>query len=550
MKTPVKAAIGIGVPLAILFGIPVMMAQFSGSVPVITNPSGANGQSFITPAQLATQGPLTLQVAQTGVDTGNCVSSPCATMDYARSQVPPGIQDHVEVQIDGGTYTAGAYVAGFTFSVNQARPPTSQTTGPSLAFKCLSYPLTTLATGMADGGIASATQGLTGTLGSGNPSTWGTFTVTGAGWTTNDLAHHLVEITGGTGAGTKALIDSNTNANPGVATIAGIWPVTPDATSSFAIVDPGCTVNGILPRPPGALGIAYSATAGSSFFVTNNSGMGWRGGGNNAGTNPYVLPAGTFEPPISIEGFKFTDSSANATGVGISGESYAAVRYSSSANIGEFVEFAGIGGGVWIESNYCANSNSATSACFRTIGNDANAAGNMYLRIFGNILVGSGRGMILRGGTGYVIQNDMQVTGASGAEFVGAGVSIVNVGNHFSGSTIGLAITAGAAPNMNAAVESNQDTFTNCTTAVGMNSGKLWFNAAQLGSGNTTGLNIGTFAGQNGPAFVEYSGATTMTSTTDITMNGANYTLTQLRAAGGTQKSLVDVATGSLVHED
>lgn len=512
-------------------------------------PSGSSG-SPVTQSQLYTQGPSTLLVSTTGSDTGNCTVSPCLTIDYARSQIPPNIQDNILVSVAAGTYTAGAYIAGFTFSVNNTRKPTSQTTGPALSFKCSSYSAATLASGSQTGTLTSATQGQTGTLSSGNPSIWGTFTVTGANWTVGDLAGHLIQITSGTGAGELAMI-SKTNANTStVGTIDGIWAVTPDSSSHFAIVDPGCIINNVLPRPPGALGLAYSATNGSSFYVTNNVGTGWRGGGNNSGSSPYTGPAGTFEPPITIEGFKFTAGVQTATAVGISGEEYVALRFNTLVNMGEGFEFAGIGGGVWIESNNCQNSGAASSACFRTIGNDANNAGHMYVRIFGNLLTGSGRGMILRGGNGIIAQNDIETTGASGGLFIGVGINMISSGNYFVSEAVGIAMTAGAPPNMTIALESNQDTFNNNTVAVQINSGKLWFNQAQLGSGNTTGLLVTSTAGQIGPAWVEYDGASTMTSSTDITINGSSYTFAQLRAAGGNQKSIYDGATGILVHED
>jgi hypothetical protein len=59
---------------------------------------------------------VTLTVATTGTDAGNCVSSPCATLGYALSQAAAG----ETIVIQPGTYTASADPTGTSNTVPAA----------------------------------------------------------------------------------------------------------------------------------------------------------------------------------------------------------------------------------------------------------------------------------------------------------------------------------------------------------------------------------------------------------------------------------------------
>lgn len=54
----------------------------------------------MTPNVANAQSPSTLHVSKTGTDTGNCVTSPCATINYAISQAPAG----GTIKVAAGTY--------------------------------------------------------------------------------------------------------------------------------------------------------------------------------------------------------------------------------------------------------------------------------------------------------------------------------------------------------------------------------------------------------------------------------------------------------------
>lgn len=61
-----------------------------------------------------------------------------------------------------------------------------------------------------------------------------TLTKTAAGWTVNAYANYTVVITGGTGAGQRRTISSNTAT---VLTVSQAWATNPDTTSTFVVVD-------------------------------------------------------------------------------------------------------------------------------------------------------------------------------------------------------------------------------------------------------------------------------------------------------------------------
>jgi hypothetical protein len=521
------------------------LATFVASVAFaqVLPPPGVSqgGGSYVTAGQLATTGPMALFVdCSLGNDQNTCTApgaSACLTIEGAVAKLPFYIEDGVVITAATSSCAAGAYVNGMSFLVSGARKPTSQTVGPYLKITG-SYATHTPTTGLQTGAVASATQGNAG-LGSGAPSTWGTFTVTGAGWTVNDLKAHLAQLSGGTCTPTEYVqIDSNTAT---VATIIGQFPVLADATCSFSIVDPGTPITGVLPRPPGALGYAYSSTLGSAFYVTDINGAGYVGG-TSAGSTVATLAQ---EPPISIEGFAFITGSST-TGVGVGGSAYVAVRYNKFTNMAQGVQIRDLGS-FWIESNNF-NSNVSGSSLVRSSGPDANMSmGGQYGRFFGNYMTGStARGLNLKSGAIEILQNDFDTLSAGVFAGGGSTTVVTTVGNHFESNTTGLSYNAANLTAVQA--QSDGDTFTSCTTAVLVSgaSSLQFTNDPQLGSGNTTGLSI-NYLGE-----VTYTSAahTAMTSTTDITfpVTGDNFSLTQLRAATP-KKAILENLSDSFVLE-
>lgn len=207
----------------------------------------------------ATGAALNLFVATTGSDTNDCFTSgtPCLTIQAAVNKVPRRITHPVTITVAAGTYANGVYIEGFSFE------PSVDANG---AYLQLQGTMSTAShTGTMTGTAASATQG------TGN--TWGTFTVTAAGWTVSDLRGLILAITGGTGSGQITTIADNTAT---VITIPGHWNdipgwVTPDNTSTFAIRDWSTSLSGTVNIPPGALGSAMgqASAAGAAIVVGN-----------------------------------------------------------------------------------------------------------------------------------------------------------------------------------------------------------------------------------------------------------------------------------------
>lgn len=517
---------------------------FSGDGPTIyrSNTVSVNGNAATT------SGAMSLFVnCSTGSDSNNCLSSasPCGTIDGARAKIPLIIQDNVSISVSANTCTAGAYVNGFTFMVNNARQPTSQTTGPSLLITG-TYIADTPATGLQTGAVASSVQASGGLFfGSGSPSTWGTFTVTGAGWTVNDLAGRLVQLTGGTCTPTEYVrVDSNTAT---VATIVGAFQVAPDATCTFNVVKPGTTISGVLARPPGVIQLGYSATTAAAFYVANNIGDGWTGG-TNAGASPTSGNTnGQVDPIISIEGFAFA-TGTSATGITLNGGTeYAAVRFNNFTNPGQGIQ-ARSGASTWVEANYMT-STTASSNLFRVTGPQANGSqSGSYSRFFNNYITGTtnANGITCKSGQCDIIQNSFN--NINRGIFVGGGNPVVATsGNHLNTCTTGISVTTGN--NLSpVSLLSDGDTFTSNTTAVSMTGlAFLQFSTdPQLGSGNTTGLLV-----DFGCRVLYQSAAhTSMTSSTDIKFNtsGQTFTLVQLRA-GLPKKMLADAVNGAEVLE-
>lgn len=195
--------------------------------------------------QTTTTAALSLYVdAATGNDGNPCtLALPCITIQAAFNKVPRYVRHQVRVYISAGTF-AGATLVGQSIESN-----VYPTTGAGISISGTRINAT-LTTGPVTGTVTSATQG--------SGSTFGTLTVTGAGWTVNELAGKMLEITGGLAVGNITIIDSNT---ADVISIVGIFsPSTPNATSTFAIRDWGTVINTAAAYGPGAGGAVSLAS--------------------------------------------------------------------------------------------------------------------------------------------------------------------------------------------------------------------------------------------------------------------------------------------------
>lgn len=233
----------------------------------------------------STAGALTLYVDAAGSDGNGCTSSgasACLTIQGALGKVPQNVRHPVIINVGVGTF-AGAILSGYL-----VRTAATAALGSYLLIQG-TYSTATVATGTATG---TATAG---TAGSG--PTFGTLTDAAQTWTVNDLRGKMVEVTGGTGAGNRYIIDSNTAT---ALTIVGFW-VAPTGTSTYVIEDWGTAVNAALPQPaqlsstaPTSNVVASSATTGAAFIADANVGG--------------MLQ----KPSISIRGIKFTNTTGGA----------------------------------------------------------------------------------------------------------------------------------------------------------------------------------------------------------------------------------------------
>ncbi len=201
----------------------------------------------------ATTAPITLYVDPTGSDSNDCTATgtaACLTIQGALNKVPKMLRHGVVVNVAAGTY-GGFFVSGFTCD-----PSIQTTTGGLMIDALAALTNSTLATGTATG---TATAGS-----AGSGTTFGSLTNSGASWTSSDLVGRFVTITSGTGSGQYRVISANTGT---VITVVGTWTA-PDATSVYAIQDPGVNINTATSSPATGLSAA-SANNVAVMFSSN-----------------------------------------------------------------------------------------------------------------------------------------------------------------------------------------------------------------------------------------------------------------------------------------
>ena len=486
------------------------------------------------PTVFSTNQALTFYVDATNGNDANvqtACSTPttgaCKTIQAALNIVPKHIRNPVTINVAAGTYSAGAYVSGFSFDVGDQ--PVNTTNGPYL--RIVGTPsLATLTTGPNTGTFTSGTLGGKG-YGVSNPSfaNWGTATLTAAGWTSNNLAGLLVKITSGTGAGQVVRIQGNTST---VITIDGVWPsgIAPDSTSVFQILTStgGTIINGVLPRPPGATGYAYSAASGAAFFIHDNSASGFVASAVSGGGATWG--GGIADAMISLDYLDFELTSSQVA-VGLSGkQQYVGVRFSTvTAGIG----MRSAGSDTWFESNYCTPSGTL-QGCVYTTGYPDAAPDGAFARIQGNYATGSGYLAIL--GNAAIVAQNYVATSNGGIELL-ATAHVFSYGNDYAttGTAMNVNLTwGGSSTEVTAAgIESDGDTCTGTGTCVRLLGSATFETTGDALTGtSTTGVSIA------GRSLVRFNAADSLTSTNDLSLDGTNYTLTTLTNVGGALQSM------------
>lgn len=140
---------------------------------------GCDTYNGSTRIRASTSEDVGLYVATTGANTNACTSSvaPCADLNGSFSKLPHFIRHGVNIHVAAGSYDAGTRFTGFEIA-DDGYVTIQGPDGGSLS---------TLASGLASGTIASYDAG---------PNlTYMSVTVTGAGWTADDLSDRFLFVT-------------------------------------------------------------------------------------------------------------------------------------------------------------------------------------------------------------------------------------------------------------------------------------------------------------------------------------------------------------------
>lgn len=199
------------------------------------SPGGAAGVTQVygaTPTALAA--PLTMYLDPVaGSDTGACdVAAPCQTIAYAQQKIPKHLAYGVTMNLAAGTYNE---VLVFDYIDGGAGAAASITLQGS------AWTAFAPATGPASGQFTSAAGRVA--------------TLTGAGWTVNNLRGTHVKITSGTKSGNYYPIAANTADGVTLPLVAA--DMTAIATATFELVRPAAI-------------ISHAAVAGVAALITNS----------------------------------------------------------------------------------------------------------------------------------------------------------------------------------------------------------------------------------------------------------------------------------------
>lgn len=488
------------------------------------------GSSSSTTSTLQTSAAVDLFVATTGSDAVACtsVSSPCLTIEGAMRKLPPLIRHPVVITVAAGTYTAGAYLAGYTF--DQSYSPTD---GAYLTIKG-TRSTATAATGAATGTVASSVAG--------SGVTFGSIDVTAAGWTTDDFRGKLLEITGGTGSGQFRMIASN---DADTIVIGGSFSPTLDATSTFAVRDWVTIINNVLPEPAtmDAGVVASGGSGNAAFYIGSNPG----GMGRTSTATGFIAA----RPTIYLQDLKISVPSA-----------VRAVRYSGGSHVQlDRVRIEGGTTGLDLSSANGAgtfrlntSSGSASSALISIVADPASVylINEVTLDVTSTgqaLAVGAAGGTAaanvtmvsasVRGSTGLII--NLPLVGGQAALSrvqVNGGASCVSIGGLSGGIYAGSSLIGGQGY-----VVISNSSFDNCSVAaINAKGGYYTLQLASVSGGTNA---IGTRLA-NG-AMVGFASTVSLTGTAEISVDDTTYTLAAFRALS--PKRITNMATHSTIFE-
>lgn len=447
---------------------------------------------------LETSAAMTLYVDAAGSDSNDgSIGSPFLTIQKAIDMVPKRIRHPVTINVGAGNFK-GAYISGFCFeyAANPALGNWIEING-TLA--------TASATGLMTGPVASSTAG--------SGATWGTVTVTGAGWTVNALSGKLFQVVSGTGstaATPYTMIVSNT---ADTITVAGAWVTgtKPDATSTFAIKEWSTVINSGVIRPL-LSSVSTPSTTEYGFFVSET-------GAGNATTGPVRLTklkttiraAVTYstEAIIQFDLCRFELSISNAyalTAAALNTYKYSYMVYRSS--------FSGSNSAGWL-----------------------NGGGNLYYSVCQNN--GTGNCVTVASQQATVLSSTYVLNCATGVNSSSGIVSLPF--SKISNCTTGLYIAYATGLQCNLF----SSDISNCTTAISAltsSPGLSIIAQATTGTGNTTAITVSAAVN------CYLKSDCTITGATEISLDGVSHTLAEMRA--GTPKYLTNATTGTRVWGD
>lgn len=471
---------------------------------------GITRGNFLRKPEYATQSALNLYVETTGNDANFCtdVTTPCLTIQGAVDKIPKLVRHPVTITTGLGTFSAGAVISGFTFDkaatgtdryiwVRGALIDASPTTGPT--------------TGTATSGTAGTADTLT----------WGTLTLTAAGWTVNDLRGKLIEITGGTGSGQIRPVSSNT---ADTITVPGTWTA-PSATSTFAIRGWGTLISGVVSAPGTP---SNPASAASAFYITDMA---------KAVTGSVV-----------VDKFKFTHTTGRTLVVNSEISTvfqYCDFHSTSAANL---INAFGAPS-VALQYNY-----GLVPAGARLVQTQSTSMGSLYLdrNVVDALTTGVVAEVSSANATFYF--NDFKNTSSALIRLMGSTSNISIATNKLDCNSAGgigvdsLTASSSAYPlkpatRGNGNIRFTTNDISNCATAINLKGDiHAYFEAGVVsGTGNTTAVSVAD------QASADIEADTTLTGATELLIEGTAYTLANLRALS--PKRIADLSTGAMVFE-
>lgn len=463
--------------------------------------------SVLLEASEATPQAMTLYVATTG-DDGNPGSEaqPLKTIQAAINKIPQQVRHPVSINIGAGNFE-GFYLNDFDINyLDQATAGFIMLTGTMQDV--------VPATGTATGTVSSAVQGAFAT------NTYVVVNDASQNWTVNDLVGKMFVATGGQGSGQMYPIVANTATQ--VTLCVCVATTIFNATTTYAIQEPGTNINTVISVPGSAPTGNPSVTAG--IYMANN---------RTKGDRSVLLVRQVKVSPPSVRGVSIADNTAVAFQNCVFSATGTTSNFASSGN-------AEIGR-VTIQG--CVFTTTGTSVHL-SLGSQtgvAVGAGTILQTMFVGGVVGiSAQGQ-------YIISNcyfSALNTGirSTGHLWLWQGGS----GLQFHSCTIGLQGAQNQAGLGALMLQlNNPPLFNNCTTAIALHgpASTIFANSGtgMIGSGNTTAISL------SGGARLQYSASATLTGATELSLDGSTASnIANMRAAS---PKLLTNTYGTLIYE-